>query len=287
MPGEAISAPRKPLALLFEELVDAAGCNLIPAPALAPDPPSIIDAFGALRAASAQYEVAPGIGLADHFWTHGADFHSGEVAARLTATARAGNAVQGFLVLHATEVRWPLLYGLKMAPIRVRNALEIDPGVDGPFLALIVCEVAPDGRAEAIEGYAMPIYHARRFVPVRCDLDRDVLRALEQLQVVLDAHGVEGTIQRIRPVPGTVETRLALTLRSEDGAAQDIHLAVDPVASFPPRIATGGQTDYFVTSENWADGSFVGWLEHAVISTVRDGGADHGKGSCALGQAGR
>src|SRR3546814_16569873 len=77
----------------------------------------------------------------------------------------------------------------------------------GPVLALIRCEATSDGRAQAVKACAMPIYHARRFVPVSTSLDRDVLRALEHLQLALDAHGAECAIRRELPFSGPVPTQ--------------------------------------------------------------------------------
>ncbi|WP_323810769.1 hypothetical protein [Sphingobium baderi] len=72
-------------------------------------------------------------------------------------------------------------------PVRVRSGISSQGDAGGPFIALIACEAEPAGPAQAIAGHALPIYHGRRFLPVRTPLDRDVLRALEHLQVALDA----------------------------------------------------------------------------------------------------
>src|SRR3546814_7206393 len=66
----------------------------------------------------------------------------------------------------------------------------------------------------------MPIYHARRFVPVSTSLDRDVLRALEHLQVALDAHGAECAIRRELPFSGTAPIQITLSLRSEEHTSE-------------------------------------------------------------------
>ncbi|MGE0774002.1 MAG: hypothetical protein AB7G25_02050 [Sphingomonadaceae bacterium] len=111
-------------------------------------------------------------------------------------------AAQGFLALYTTEVSGPLIYCPNMTPIRVRDSLGSDSDAEGPFLAFVVCEASPAGQAEAIRGYAIPVYHARRFFPVSSNLDRDVLRALEHLQVTLDAYGAALSIDRYRPFTG-------------------------------------------------------------------------------------
>src|SRR3546814_7819676 len=95
------------------------------------------------------------------------------------------------LLLYAVDARSPLLYLPQRQPLRIRDGIEIAPETaGGPFLALIRCEATADGRAQAVKACAMPIYHARRFVPVSTSLDRDVLRALEHPQLALDAHEI-------------------------------------------------------------------------------------------------
>src|SRR3546814_18536523 len=81
------------------------------------------DLFGALKTAAAGFEVAPGVGLAEHFWTHPVALHNGEAAASLLRTARNGHSIHGFAVLYATDVRPPLLYGPNMSPLRVTGTL--------------------------------------------------------------------------------------------------------------------------------------------------------------------
>src|SRR3546814_5097347 len=86
-----------------------------------------------------------------------------------------------------------------------------------PYLALVAFEGEPDGRAAAIEAYAAPIFHARRFILVRSELDRDVLRALEHLQAALDAHGVECAIHRVRPGADDERTLIELVISNAVG----------------------------------------------------------------------
>src|SRR3546814_20177397 len=93
----------------------------------------------------------------------------------------------------------------------------------GPFLALIRCEATADGRAQAVKACAMPIYHARRFVPVSTSLDRDVLRALAHLQLALDAHGAECAIRRELPFSGPVPTQIPLSLSLPGPPHRQIH----------------------------------------------------------------
>ncbi len=195
-PGEERDRHGANLPSLLGILLKAARCNIIDAPAKAPDDPSVVDEFGRLNQAAHTFDVAPGVLLADHFWTHGELFRRGEVAARLRGSAhRSVERVDGFLTLYGTDVASPLLYGPNMMPFRVARSLEAPEGVPGPFVALIVCRLASNAKVEALSGYAQPVFHGRRFVPVASELERDVLRALEQLQVALDAQGVDCAIE--------------------------------------------------------------------------------------------
>src|SRR3546814_20957562 len=56
LPGHAAASSRHSMAHLLEELIDAAGCNEIPAPARAPATPPIFHLFGELNTAAAEIE---------------------------------------------------------------------------------------------------------------------------------------------------------------------------------------------------------------------------------------
>lgn len=266
LPGVNNFSPANDLAALLEGLIGAAGRHIIPAPAAAPDHPSITNAFDALRVAAQDFEVVPGMSLADHLWTHAASLRSGEVASTLIRGGPPGHAIPGFLLLYAVDARSPLLYLPQRQPLRVRDGIEIvHEAAGGPFLALIRCEATADGRAQAVKACAMPIYHARRFVPVSTSLDRDVLRALEHLQLALDAHGAECAIRRELPFSGTVPTQITLSLSLPGRTIREIRLRVtgderpDQSAVNPPPI------DFLVTSANWADGTFIRWLGKTLL----------------------
>jgi len=261
--GDAAGDVPSVLERLLEGLLDAAGANVIPSPAAAPDGSNIVDAFAGLRAASKYFEVAPGISLADHFWTHAAAFHTGALGKQLAQTARLG-PVQGFLALYATVVSSPLLYSPNLPPFRVQGMIETGTDVGGPYLALIACEGRPDGTADAISGFALPLFHAQRFVPVRSELDRDVLRALEHLQVSLDAHGVDCTVQRIRPRTRSAVTMLNVTLSAPGEIPRPFRLAIDLAGATSSASGGDASVDFVVNHRNWSDGGFVAWLEKSL-----------------------
>jgi hypothetical protein len=263
-PGEELDRQAADLPSLLGVLLTAARCNIIDAPGKAPDDPSIVDEFGRLNQAALAFDVAPGVSLTDHFWTHGEPFRRGEVAARLRDSAhRSLEAVDGFLALYGTDVASPLLYGPNMMPFRVAQTIEAPEGVPGPFIALIVCRLASDGRVQALSGYAQPIVHGRRFVPVASELERDVLRALEQLQIALDAQGVDCAIERIAGEQHRGDSAaIELTISHENELIRKLRLSVQA----DDRGARNAETGFEITPATWADGSFVAWLEQAILN---------------------
>ncbi len=252
---------------LLLAIIAAGHCNRIEAPARAPDDPSLLSEFAALQAASADFEVLPGLPLSDIFWTHHSHLRNGDVADRLKTagrharTAIPGGMISGFVATYATHVRAPLLYGPKRLPLRVKESITTAGAAGGPYLALVQCGLSADGTAEAIRACAHPIYHAGRFIPVASELERDVLRALEALQVALDAHGVECEVERCIGVGANADApRIKLTAGREGRELQRLIIAV---ASAEDSI-TAVDADFVVTPARFADGAFVAWLDAAV-----------------------
>lgn len=256
-----------PLGQLLLAIVAASRCNHIEAPARAPDDPSLLGELAVLQAASADIEVIPGLPLSEVFWTHHSHLRNGDVAARLkavgrrAATARPGGVISGFIATYATHVRSPLLYGPKRLPLRAREGVAVSGTAGGPYLALVQCRLSAKGTAEAIRVFAQPIYHARRFVPVASELERDVLRALEALQIALDAHGVECDVERVVEAGANRDTpRIVLTAGREGREPQRLAIAVASAQDHAPTA----DADFVVTPARFADGGFVAWLDAAV-----------------------
>lgn len=260
--GEAAVTGDGQLRFLMEELVEAANFNILPPPGVAPDSPSVADAFAALRNATSAYHVAADVPLSHHFWTFGSALRNGDVARRLLESARKGCAVQGFVALHADEIRSGVLYSPRTMPIRVGQEISLPANIGGPYLVLLACELTPDGRAEVAAVDAVPIYKVGRLLPVRSELDRDVLKALEHLQCALDVHGAECTITRIRPFAHTDVTHLSLTIRSRAFRRRDAVLAINPYGA---ANASSEDADFCVTHRNWTSGGLIAWLERTIL----------------------
>lgn len=258
----------RPLSELLTILIEAARCNQIPAPATAPDSPSLIDQMSVLQDATAGFEVMPGLSLKDYFWTHHSHLRTGEIAERLLQSAKFSamkdlrTSSQGFIALYATTIRSPLLYGPKRLPFRVTETVEVGTAIGGPFLALVQCALSLDGRAQAVRAFAQPIYHARRFVPVASELERDVLRSLEAVQVALDAHGVDCSVNRCAESKASQGLATISIAAARNGSPmQCLKIAVLPTV----HDEAPDDVDYAVTPARWADGSFVRWLDGAIL----------------------
>lgn len=260
--GESAPVGDRQLNLLLEELIDAARFNILPPPALAPDSPSVADAFAVLRSAISAYHVETDVLLSHHFWTFGSALRNGAVARRLHESARTGRVAQGFVALYASEICSGVLYSPRTMPLRVSQEIALPANVGGPYFALLACDLTPDGRAEVVAIDAVPIYKAGRFLPVRSELDRDVLKALEHLQCALDVHGAECTITRIRPAVQTNVTRLSLTIKDRAFRRRSAVLAINP-----DRAENGflKDVDFCVTHQNWPSGSLIAWLERTFL----------------------
>src|SRR3546814_17176696 len=98
------------------------------------------------------------------------------------------------------------------------------------------------------------IFHARRFILVRSELDRDVLRALEHLQAALDAHGVECAIHRVRPGADDERTLIELVISNAVGGRR-MRLAIDATREATRCQAERTSPGFVVTHRNWRDGS--------------------------------
>jgi len=270
MPAAAPAVQKRPsLSELFAHLMAAAGCNVIAAPASAAHPPSIHDGFGALMEASNQFLVGPGIPLAEAFWTHVLAYRRGTVTRALRAAALQGQHIQGFLTIYATDVRSPLLYTENAPPLRVRETIDVPPGVDGPFLVLVVCELAENEDARPIRGYAQPVYQARRFVPVASNLERDVLKILEHLQTTLESFGLDAEV--IREIPDCVASHdqtarpATITLAAVNRTGTQMRLTM-LIGAEPGSTAGADVHAFSIDRTSLESGALVSWLQREIYS---------------------
>lgn len=271
LPGAALPAEAEAPALARRlwELLEAAGHDRILAPARRGDS-SLPDAFEAIMDSADLFEVMPGIALADVLWTRSAPYWNGELAQRLSdKRADAGEAsVPGAVVLFAQGAgKRAALLG-HAQPFVVSEAILGSLDVPGPYLVLVVCEVDPLGKAQALRGYAQPILNGHHFMPVGSAFERDVFVALIALQARLDAHGLECSIGRSLS-PAGPGPEIEIAVEHENGERLALHAVL--CSTDEPKGA--GKKDpaspFIVTPQRFADGAFLAWLEAELIAVPK------------------
>lgn len=197
MPDEAdaddrsrgVAVPR--LARLLWRLLDDAGANVLdPLPPDRGSDHSITNEFRKIRKASERLEIAPGVPLARHFYTHVDAYDRKVVFAHLRRDAPqwpAGFAPQAFLLLYALDVSGPriaLSQGRELELLnRVQHVGIHRQGIGGPYLVLVlVGEPNPREGYVAMRGYAQPIHGPNLFIPVQSAAERATIDTLLRLQ---------------------------------------------------------------------------------------------------------
>jgi hypothetical protein len=188
------------LAGLLWRLMTQAGVNTIPALERSEgDRRTMAGEFARLRAAAERIEIAPGIALARHLYTHVEPFERGQVFARLRRAAPDwpdGHAPQAFLLLYATGVSGHTLTLAERRTLTLRNRVQ-HAGVNArsigpPFLALVaVGEHNPRAGYDALRGYAQPVQSAGAFVAVDSAPERMLADAIARLRYRLRRHAID------------------------------------------------------------------------------------------------
>ena len=193
------SVPR--LARLLWELIDTARRNVILpiATTKGQGRRSISAEFKAIREAAKAKQVAPKVGLSEVIFVHADAYLKGQVVARLKALERrwpAGHAPQAFLLLFTNAIRGNTLYlpgGRTITTTsRVLSPSTRAAPVHGPFLTLVVVGKHPDAHDyQAIGAYAQPIQSGLRFLPVRTDNDRKLIRSIDEARWRFHLRGID------------------------------------------------------------------------------------------------
>lgn len=151
-----------------------------------------------MRAAAERIEIAPGIRLARHLYTHIDPYDRGIVIARLREAAKhwpSDHAPQAFLLLYARDISGTTvtLAGGRELTVKNRirhigiNQLKIGP----PYLVLaVVGEHNPREGYAALRAYAQPVARPSSFVAVHNRAERDTIVGLLDLQYRLRRRGI-------------------------------------------------------------------------------------------------
>lgn len=200
--GRGVAIPR--LGRLMWMLIEAAHTNVIRS--LPPEERptfSIAKEMARVREATRRFHIAPGVPLADHFYTNAIDYERKRVHARLREAARSwpeGFAPQAFLLLEASAISGTeIVTGL--GTVEVRNRIQhtgiIRAEVEPPFLALAV--VGEHSRREgylALRAYAQPVFKGNQFVPTEREHDRALLEQVTRFQYRMRAKGVQVAVKK-------------------------------------------------------------------------------------------
>lgn len=211
---------------LLEDLLDAAGANCIPAPAIALTAPlsSMPLLHSRRRARASTWRQA--LALRTISGPTARPFLAA-LSARRSPRRRGTDAPSRGSWL-SMQPNCALLYYI--ARTCHRSACTA-PSAPFPTSAAPTSSSSPAkaGQTGARKrSLALPFpYSTQRFVPVRSELDRDVLSALEHLQVSLDVHGTECALQRIRPRNNTPNTQLMVSVTLAGGSARHYCLVID------------------------------------------------------------
>lgn len=200
--SRGVDIPR--LARLLWMLLEAAHTNVIPSlPGDGRPDFSIKHEFAKIYSAAQRFHIAPGIVLADHFYTKAIDYEKKRVHARLREAAKTwtdGYAPQAFLLLEANAISGnEIVTGLGTVDIRnrIQHTGIIRANVKPPFLVLAV--VGEHSKREgylALRAYAQPVFKGNQFIPIEREGDRELLEALTRFQYRMRAKGVQVAVKK-------------------------------------------------------------------------------------------
>ena len=184
--SRGVAIPR--LARLLWLLMDMAHVNEVdPLPARAGRGTTMASEFGRLRRTAQRLNIAPGIPLSDHFYTHIDPFERNVVFARLRKAAKdwpAALAPQAFLALYANDISGTTLFLGKGKELDLKTRVQYSGSLIGPpYLVLVVVgEHNPRDGYAALRGFAQPVARTSNFVPVHNAYERKIACDLLDLQ---------------------------------------------------------------------------------------------------------
>lgn len=161
--------------------------------------------FAALRHAAERVQIAPGIPLARHLYTHIDPYERGIVFAKLREAARkwpSEHAPQAFLLLYATDVTGSTITLAEGRELTVKNRIR-HIGVNQrrmgpPYLVLaVVGEHNPREGYAALRAYAQPIARPANFIAVHNLAERKTIVGLLDLQYRFRRRGIGVGFKRL------------------------------------------------------------------------------------------
>lgn len=198
--------------------------------------------FARLRQAAARLEIAPGIALAEHLYTHIEPYERNVVFARLRKAAKTwpeGLAPQAFLVLYANDISGTTLLLGKGKELDLKTRVQYSGSLIGPpYLVLaVVGEHNPRDGYAALRAFAQPVARTYAFVPVHNAYEHKVACELLDLQYQLRKRGITLAFKRplfdIPSIVGTIRPDFVLDIH-DSTTGEIIETALEVIASTDP-----------------------------------------------------
>ena len=235
--ARGVAIPR--LARLLWLLMDMARVNAVePLPLHAGRKTTMTSEFARLRQAAARLEIAPGIPLAAHFYTHIDPFERKTVFARLRKAAKTwpeGLAPQAFLALYANDISGTTLFLGQGKELELKTRAQYAGSLIGPpYLVLVVVgEHNPRDGYAALRAFAQPLARTANFIPVHNLYERKVACELLDLQYHLRRRGIALGFKRplfdVPSAAGTVRPEFILDIR-DNTTGELIEAALEVIA---------------------------------------------------------
>ena len=199
-----VAIPR--LARLLWQLMEMAQVNVVePLEVGEPRTTSMASEFAAMRAAAERVQIAPGIPLARHLYTHIDPYERGVVFAKLREAAKkwpSEHAPQAFLLLYAIVVSGSTITLAEGRELIVKNRIRHigvhQRHIGPPYLVLaVVGEHNPREGYACLRAYAQPIARPANFVAIHNLAERKTIVGLLDLQYRLRRRGIGVGFKRL------------------------------------------------------------------------------------------
>lgn len=197
-----VAIPR--LARLLWMLLEKAGTTIVPyLPESGSGPSGLYEEFRRVERITHILEVAPGVPLSRHFYTHVDAI--GSMAARKKleeseASWPSAHAPQAFALLYANDISGCDAYLAEDYVLSVANRIQHNGNkaeIGGPYLVLVlIAEHSPAVGHIALRAFAQPIVSAPYFIPVNNAAEREVARQLLRLRFYFRRRGIAVGFER-------------------------------------------------------------------------------------------
>ena len=212
------------LALRLLDLLGAAGFGCLDLARRAHDLAS--DRQDALRAAAASFALVGGTVLDQVLWLDLGSLRNGTIAHTLRRVQARNLRAVGFLLLCADSVSSRAVYFPHSRPLSVRDGIQGDLDLEGPFLVMLQCELGFPGQVIVTRGFALAVQSYRFMFPVRSAIERDLLTVLMVVQEKMDQFGMALAIDR-QLLNGNVAPQITARLSNASGTLREVRFHCD------------------------------------------------------------